>query len=324
MDRDWNGITFEPDETAAMQDYLNFVRGRLEVLRLAHGSALLHVEFNIAHPEIHPLFYGRLDVGITAGSYAEIIDYKHGAGIAVDASENPQLRYYAAGFVYDMHEVKHIGMWIVQPRAFHPAGPERYFEESDASLMYWLQHTLVSAMNQADPTKPAHPSSDARALVPGEHCRFCPAKLGCPTIKQELAVVEESGLRDVMSADNAELGTLMGKIPRARMLIKALEEEALRRMQDGVEIPGQKLVAKKVNRKWKAAAETVLKARYGEDAYKLALKSPSQIEEMTGGLDLAKEYAYSPDAGFTVAPEDDKRRAVIVKRLADDYPLPTS
>ncbi len=319
MDRDWNGITFDDEETASMQTYLDFVRKRVKEL-----DGLLHVEYSLAHPEIHPLFYGTLDVGITSGSYAEIIDYKHGAGIAVDAYENPQLRYYAAGFVYDMHEIKHVGMGIVQPRAFHPHGPIRFFEESDQSLMNWLKYTLVSAMNKADPTGPAHPSSDARTLNPGEHCRFCPAKLGCPAIKQELAVVEGTGTLDVMHASHEELGELMAKIPRARMLIKALEEEALRRMQDGVEIPGQKLVTKKTNRAWKSGAEEIMKARFGDDAYETKLKSPSKIEELPASAMLVAEYAYSPDGGYTIAPANDKRRAIVVKRLADNYPLPTS
>jgi hypothetical protein len=323
MDRDWNGITFEDDETKAMQGYLNFVRERVAVLTESEGQpALLHVEFNLAHPEIHPLFYGRLDVGITAGHYAEVIDYKHGEGITVDAHENPQLRYYAAGFVYDMHEITEVGMWIVQPRGFHPAGPTRYFKEPVTKLLHWLKFTLISAMNQADPTKPAHPSSDARKLSPGEHCRFCPAKLGCPAIKQELVAVEQTGLMDVTRATHEEMGELMAKIPRARMLIKALEEEALRRMQDGVEIPGQKLVAKQVHRAWKSGSEEVMKARFGEGAYERKFKSPAQIEKMVGGTELAKEYAYSPDAGFTIAPLDDKRRAITVKKLAEGYPIP--
>jgi hypothetical protein len=324
MDRDWNGITFEPDETASMQFFLDRVRARVEELRRTRGSAHLFVEQDLAHPEIHPLFYGRLDAGIVAGDYAEIIDYKHGEGIAVDAFGNPQLRYYGAGFVYDMHEVEHMGYRIIQPRAFHLAGPDRYWAEPVTKLMHWLKFTLVSAMNMADPTKPAHPSSDARTLTPGEHCRFCPAKLGCPAIKQEMVAVEQTGTLDVTRASHEELGELMKKIPRARMLIKALEDEGLRRMQDGIEIPGQKLVAKKANRVWHPTAEAVMQARFGKEAYATKLKSPAQMEELPGAEELVKEYAYSPAGGMTVAPADDKRKAIIVKRLSDNYPLLTT
>jgi hypothetical protein len=139
-----------------------------------------------------------------------------------------------------------------------------------------------------------------------------------------LAVVENTGLADVARASHEEMGGLMAKIPRARMLIKALEEEALRRMQEGAEIPGQKLVYKKVNRQWKADAEVVMQARYGAEAYESKLKSPAGIEKLVGGTEMTKQYAYNPDAGLTVAPADDKRPAIIVKRLSEGYPLPTS
>ncbi len=326
MDRDWNGITFGMDEAKSMQDYLDFVRERVAVLsRKFKCQALLHVEFDLARPEIHPLFYGRLDVGITADSYAEIIDYKHGEGITVEACENPQLRYYAAGFVYDMHEITHVGMWIMQPRAFHPSGPTRFYDEPVTKLMSWLQNTLVPAMLEADPTSGNYDANgdDVRRLVPGDsYCRFCPAVLACPARKQELAVIENVGLMDVARATHEELGELLEKVPRATMVIKALKEEGLRRMQDGIDIPGQKMVAVAAHRKWKAGAENAVAAAYGLTAYERKLKSPAKIEELIGGEAVTKEHAYSPDGGYTIAPQNDKRRAVQVKRLSENYPVP--
>ena len=60
----------------------------------------------------------RLDTGDL-----HVVDYKHGAGVAVDPEWNPQLLLYAAGVVHDLRERGHTGfsgkvfLHIVQPRA---------------------------------------------------------------------------------------------------------------------------------------------------------------------------------------------------------------
>ena len=76
---------------------------------------------------------GFCDVGVYVPSQRllHIIDYKHGAGIAKSA-ETRQMKGYGAGFLYDDHgslidpdTVDTVELWIIQPRAFHAAGPIR-------------------------------------------------------------------------------------------------------------------------------------------------------------------------------------------------------
>ena len=48
--------------------------------------------------------------------------------------------------------------------------------------------------------------------------------------------------------------------------------------------------------------------KFGLEAYsEPKLKTPAQLEKMSGGRDFAKMWAYKPDAGLTLAAESDKR-----------------
>ncbi len=318
MSEDWDGILFEPDEVAAMQGFVDFVHERVRAIEKAHGTASLYVEFPLAHPEIHELFYGQLDVGIIAGKYAAILDYKHGEGVAVEVEMNAQLLYYAAGFVYDFLGVDWVELWVYQPRAFHPAGPARSWMISAAALMHWLRTILVPAMNLADPRQP---QLDNPLNPDDSWCRFCPAKLACPAIKRDLVAVEESPLA-VHNASNEELAELLSKIPRARMVIKALLDEGQRRLMDGADIPGQKLVLETKWRKWKPSADAAFRAKYGNEAFDTKLKSPAQMEALIGAQPLVDEHAFTPTGGYTIAPVDSKKTAINLKRVSVDYPLP--
>jgi hypothetical protein len=318
MDRDWNGITFDASEVTSMQTFVDRVRSEFARIKEEEGSAHLFIEHGLGHPEIHELFYGKLDAGVIANSHAKIFDYKHGEGVAVDVEENAQVRYYGAGFVYDRHEILTIEYEIVQPRAFHPLGPVRTWSEPVKELLFWLKHTLVPAMNRADPR---HPYPEWREFVLGEHCRFCSATLSCKARQQQLTKLAE-GVPSMQSATNAELAELLSKIPHARAVIKAAEAEGLRRMQDGQDIPDFKLVRSKTVRKWKEGAEQVARDCFGTDAYNTELKSPAQMEKVVGAQPLVDEWAYSPEGGLSIAPAGDKRTAIAVKRLSEGYPTP--
>jgi len=85
--------------------------------------------FNMA--QVYPGAFGTAD-GVIYEPEAEkvhVIDYKHGAGILVEAKDNLQLQYYALGALETLKlPCKVVQMTIVQPRCFHPKGPIRHWE----------------------------------------------------------------------------------------------------------------------------------------------------------------------------------------------------
>lgn len=104
-----------------------------------------------------------------------------------------------------------------------------------------------------------------------------------------------------------ELGDRLAEAAHLKSYFAALEAAVFARLQSGRNIPGWKLVRKKTVRQWNPEAEHNLVASLGEKAYQKKLLSPAAVEKLPGGKQLAAKWAYSPDAGVTLAPADDNR-----------------
>lgn len=278
----------------AVQEYLDFVRQQ---------EGKRYIEQRVHAPAFHADMYGTLDCVLHAGGGpVHFIDYKHGAGVVVDAERNPQLMYYAFGWLCAGNLISLEGavkLTIVQPRAFHPDGTIRTWETTVGEIRRWAEEELRPAMDA---------TADADYLDMGQHCRFCPAKLVCPAF-EGLARRALSGVR--ISYDEAQ---------QLKMLIRAVEEKAYADLMAGKspEEVGAKLVNKRSIRIWKENAPVV--DTFGDDAWKPKdLRSPAEIEKLPNGKHFVAEYAYMPENGYTVASLFDKKAAVKPKTDVEKY-----
>lgn len=317
-----NGDTYPPHWTRAelpagaievTKEMADAVQVYLDHLRPQHDPAWARIELPFHCPSIHHLMYGTSDYVrvFPKARRLKVTDYKHGAGIVVDAEENPQLMYYGVGVLEReqlWNDIDVVELEIVQPRAFHPAGPVRAWEVSVNDLDTWAGDTLVPAMNRA------MVSTETRT---GEHCRFCPARANaCPAIMADMAELEEMLMR--LNAEggadeltNAEIGRFLELCDMAKVVGKAAESTGFKRLQAGHPIPGRKLANAKAFRKWKEGADVALKATFGDKAFELPkLKSPAQVEGLAGGKDFATRWAFKPDAGLTMVKSGDSRPEV--------------
>lgn len=294
----WEGWSLSAEELTAGQLYLDTARRRLaEVSAEQKSSVVMLVEAPFRAPAIHELAYGTLDLALIADRFCDLTDYKHGEGIFVPVEHNWQLMGYAAMVRSRFPFIEHFRLRIVQPRC---AGtePVREWDISAAEIREWVESFLRPAMNRA---------AAGGDLLPGAWCRFCKAKLSCPALLDLPAVIEHPS----ETISDARLGEMYAKIEPLKIMAKAIEAEVLRRRLMGVDVPGSKTVAKKTFRVWKEAAQTALLAALGPDVMQTALKGPAEVEKMgSNAKALVAEYAYSPDAGYTVAPLDDRRKAV--------------
>lgn len=177
-------------------------------------------------------------------------------------------------------------------------------------------------------------------LNPGEkQCRFCKAKATCPALRAEVAdVVHEAAtlddfadlvpqVPDSQTGDNY-LSVAMSKVDVVEQWCKAVRAEVERRLLAGQTVEGYKLVeGKRGNRKWAdaEAVEKLLKSfRMRQDEmYDLSLISPTKAEKLfkenPKRWAKVQEHVTQSEGKPSVAPATDKRPALAVPSVADDF-----
>lgn len=248
-------------------------------------------------------------------SHLTVLDYKHGEGVLVSAVENKQLMYYALGVVMTQpwgKDVKTIELGIVQPRCMANTEESGFRTWTiDRVKLFEFEVVLKKAIEATrQPNAP---------LVPGEHCRFCPAQAICPAITQQRELALASDFKAVVESqakvyDVRALAAALDMRDTLKAYLTALDEFAYQEMNAGVQVPGYKLVKKRGQRQYKdpLLTENTLKAAgLGDVIYtKRELLSPAQLEKVIPSHKaLIDEHVVTESSGLTVVPESDKRPA---------------
>lgn len=313
-----NAVT---DEMAlAVQDYVNYVR---DVVAATGGELLIEQKLSIAHITGEQGAKGTSDVVILAAPELIIADLKYGRGVPVDAMDNPQLQIYALaaleefGLVGDFERVR---MVIHQPRL----GAVSEWTQTVQELNDFAIEVADAACQTMTTDAPLHPTTKG--------CKFCKAKATCPALRQEVLDTFESVKTEEISTARADwLAACMGKADLIEAWLKAVRAEVETRLLAGETVVGFKLVqGKKGNRAWsdKEAAEALLKTmRVPHDQmYDYSVISPTTAEklhksEVIGPRQWPKVQALitQSEGKPSVAPESDKRPALVMSAVLDDF-----
>lgn len=311
----------------AVQVYLNFVQD----IKEKYPDAEFFYEAPLKS-ELHPDAYGTADLLAIVRSQSLIIigDYKHGRGVVCEP-DKAQTKIY--GYMslenyideWEREDYK-VELWIAQPRIPHKKGRVRRHVTTGVQLVNWFTEEVVPAMHETE-----NPESNFEM---GDHCRFCPVKgPNCPAATSAIKDVDLSVEPECLNGE--EIGDLMKLAAAIKGYVEELEKEAFKRAMGGEHVPGYKLVKKKANRAFKDIMERfkldddgnimtdengdevkitvefekeVIKL-FGDEAYQPAkLKTPPNIEKLTGGKKFISQWAYTPDTGLTLAPNSDRRK----------------
>lgn len=274
---------------------------------------------------------GTADYVNIVGKEIHLYDYKHGAGVAVAAEGNKQLLTYA-GLVLETYretvgEPEKVVLKIVQPRAESYGSDERpkvqRWDVSPAQVdehMAEVKSAVATALREDAP------------LVPGDHCRWCPAKSQCPKLHQ-LAVAEAKSdfrLPSPVELTEEKLLFFLDYAPVLEDFLKGVREHARRLVESGAGLPGWKLVESVGHRRWSGNEEDIGRKLVGQgfhpdDVYEpRQLKSPSQVEKVRPAGMKAKEakavvdeFTTRPINGTSLVREGDRRPAVTNKAASD-------
>jgi hypothetical protein len=265
----------------------------------------IEAETRVGFGDLLPGVFGSTDLIGRIGARAVVLDWKFGDGVAVEAEENAQLMFYAAaamrteGSKWAFDGATEIECIIVQPPAIKRwvTTPKRIAE---------FEAQLVRAVKQAE--------QPGAILRTGDHCRWCAAKPVCP----QMTGAAERALKTTLNSLNPEL--IASYLAQADMLddwIKELRNMAHVMLDNGVSVPGYKLVQKRATRQW--VNEEIAKAAFSEmgipmkEMLNLELLSPAQMEKRLkkSKLALPDDLVVAVSSGTTLASESDPRSAVL-------------
>ena len=323
---DFVGIEIRLDDKTlyeVSQDMAEAVQIYVDYIRKQRGELNVEMRFDLSFIEAG--MFGTNDACIYNRQLGilEVIDYKHGAGIAVSPVENTQLAYYGLGAakIYELHPNSTIKLTIVQPRAAGDA------IKSWVTTVGYLENFAKKLKAGAKATRAKNPK-----FAEGSWCRFCAAQAICPQLQAKSLAVAQAEFADDGAIILPEPDTL-SKVDIAKVLgfagtlgswLKAVEAYAFGMLERGEKVDGYKLVKKRSNRKWKLTDVELVdffdSNNIREYLTEPKIKSPAQIEAMKIDKNLVATLCETPDNGNTMAAIED-RRPEVAPSIQSDFSL---
>ena len=336
-----DGTKWKVGITASMveyvEDYCKLVREYAE-----GGTLMVEQRVPIGHLTGEEGAGGTSDAVIVKGHTLLVIDLKFGMGVKVDAEENPQLQMYALGALENfglLSDFDTVVTVIHQPRLNHVSE----WSIPVSQLLAFGNEVRKAATDVSDAAADGAKAShfNREYLNPGEkQCKFCKAKAVCPALRAEVSEMVGGSaatladfadltpeVPDSQTGDNY-LSVAMSKVELIEQWCKGVRAEVERRLLVGKTVDGYKLVqGKQGQRKWtdEIEAEKMLKSfRLREpEMYDRSIISPTTAEKVLKTSPKRWEKAQSlitrSEGKKSVAPVTDKRPALAVQSVADDF-----
>lgn len=293
---------FDNEMLVHTDTYLEYIK---EEAMKTSNKPFIAVEQRVDFSKYVPEGFGTADCIIISGDTLQVIDFKYGKGVKVEAQDNPQMKLYALGVLsqYGMfYNIKYIKMSIVQPRIDNISSYEIPVEP----LLEWGEKIVKPQAQKA--------FMGIGDFVQGEHCKFCRAKGACEFRATENMKVIKEIQNTTGIVSNDDLGEMLSKTDGIEQWIKDLRSYALEQILKGEKVPGWKAVEGKSNRKIVDVdkAFEILEAN-GYDKAILYERKPitlTQLEKVVGKKKLSEtigDYIEKPKGAPTLAKEDDKR-----------------
>ena len=301
-------------------DYLNALK---DIAAEYKARPYVALEQRVDFSEYVPEGFGTADcimIGAVEGIEGDVlnvIDFKYGKGVKVEAEDNPQMMLYALGALMDysaIYDIDEVRMTIVQPRIKRE--PETWSLKA-LSLVNWANYTVEPAAKLA--------MAGEGEFQEGEWCRFCAIRGSCRARAEANLQLARMDFRQPPELTDAEVAEALETGQRLKAWLSDLEEYALGACLEGRELPGWKAVEGRSVRAWtdQDGAFTAAKAA-GVPEEMLYERKPvtlAALEKIMGKKPFAEalgEYVATPPGKPTLARADDKRKAITNRPTAED------
>jgi hypothetical protein len=267
------------------------------------GEMEYAVESRVGFGDFLPDVFGSTDFLGRIGDRAVVLDWKFGNGVAVEATANEQLLFYAAAArrtaetAWAFEGAKEVELIIVQP-------PYVKRWVTDLARIDEFEQDLASAVKIA--MQPDAP------MASGDHCKWCAAKPVCPIMTGAVDRALKVKI-DALPVD--QIAHYLEQAPVIEAFIKDLQQLAHGLLESGAKVPGWKLVNKRATRQWTNEDKAVaFMTQAGVEAWAEPKPlSPAQAEKALkkAKIELPADLIVAVSSGSTLAPENDSRPAVL-------------
>lgn len=311
---------YSADMEEQVRKYVDYALEQYAEARTRSKDACIFLEQRLDFSQWVPEGFGTGDCTIISDGLLEIIDFKFGKGVEVEAENNPQMMLYALGalnsygYIYDIDRVR---MTIHQPRIDNVSSWEKTVDE----LHRWAGEELAPKARLA--------WEGEGEAVAGDWCRFCKVKARCKARADQMqAVTNAFEYRAANLLDIESIAKILDKLDQIQAWITDVSDFALTQARDhGVRFPGYKLVEGRSNRKY--TDETQVEKTLRGAKYKVAdifkpreLLGITAMEKLLGRKtfgELLNDLIEKPPGKPTLVPNGDKRPEL--NSAASDFDL---
>ncbi len=285
--------------------YVDVVLEKYYAAKKVCPDARLFIEQRLDMSEWIPGCFGTADACVVSDVMLEVIDYKNGQGVPVDAVENPQARCYGLGALHefgDIYGFTHVRNTIVQPRL------DSITEEilTREELLAWGEYVKPIA-------ELAYKGEGG--FSPGDNCRFCAAKAVCKARAYQSFDLLAACLDTPDVLPDEAIPGILKVADTCEQWLKDVKAYALSQALRGQEWPGYKLVrGKRPSRAFRndeEAEEQLIRAGYTPEQYQVTrMKTVAEVEKLLGkrAFDaLMGKLVIQGEGNLTLVPETDKR-----------------
>lgn len=303
---------FDKEMADCTDEYCTYVMEQLQEAKTFCKDPKVLVEQHLDFSRWVPNGFGTGDCLIVSDKELQVIDFKYGLGILVEAENNPQMMCYALGAleIYDgIYDIDTIKMTIFQPRRDNIST----FSISKEDLLKWAEEILK-------PTAALAFTGDGEFKA-GDHCQFCKVKATCRKRAEYNLEMAKYDFEMPAELDDTEIAAILPRIDDLTAWANDIREYALQKALSGTEYPGFKVVEGRSVRKYTdetAVAEAVENAGYDPYEKKIlgitamtSLLGKKRFNELLGGM-ITK-----PPGKPTLVPDSDKRPALDTAK--DDF-----
>lgn len=290
------------------------------------------VEKRLDYSPWAPEGFGTSDCTIIYGKDLHVIDFKYGqAPPAVKAEGNYQLSLYALGAYHEygmLFPIENVHLHIVQPRMNNFSSWSTTLKE----VLDWGEIVVKPAAQQAVKGQGEFRPADYCSGDTENYCRsgFCKAYGRCrATADKNMGLMkkawdkEQNQKRLPPLISWEEAGKLLKEAMYLKEWVQKLEGAALDEIVAGGQVPGWKAVEGRSNRRLSdadSAFAELVDAGYEEAVlYRREPVALGELEKMLSKehrQNILSKYIVRPQGKPTLAPEDDKRPAMVLQRVS--------